>query len=389
MPDLACYRILVAIETDATRYHGAGAKAPSLLAAGDVDQLLAHLATDLTTILPAAESAGLAVSGALLDQTQILRPGYPAFQALERILHDRGAGDPRARLGAPARDGRIEPAALHPDPEIPPGILQLLPIIVSGRKDEIARLGEEMEHRFLEKGQLSPHTARWLEGAFDIATRHARFMTLTDLNAMFRLQLEHFGFLPLWELIDAALAGREEPLEVRTDGGQAYTWRDGVVTTEYQTFDHWAKTGPGSQVESARGKLAGGYAEWTRQLRQYLTTLSAHAIPVRFVLPGPNPAPVAGTYLTEDSSRPPPPHSATVTEHSFSDLGTVCVTVVRDGRQCNHYPLQASGLNHIHEDIRAEGLEGAVAYPGSILYDAASRMLIPDRDEPTARSTTT
>ncbi len=336
--------------------------------------------------------ATLAAPGALLDLTQVLRPGFPVFQALEALALERAAsGRPitGAGVGVSARDGRIEIAALQPEPDIPLGILQLLPVAVCGPVEAIRVLGEEMEYRFLEKGQISAHSARWLESAFGIAVQHARFMTLTDLNAMFKLQLEHFGLLPLWELIDAGLGRRSTPLEVSGGDGQVFEWRDGVVRTAFQTFDHWAGTGLGRGVESARGQLAGGYAEWTRQLRQYLTTLTAHCIPVRFHLPDVPGEDLEGTWFVQAGGEAPP-HSATVTEHSFAELGTVCVTTVRDGRLAHHYPLTASGLNAIHSAIREQGLGGgAVAYPGSIVYDPGRRSLMPDRDEPAARRSDT
>ncbi len=377
MTDTACYRILVAIETDATRYHGAAARAPALLGAADTDQLIAHLAADLAGIVPAAGKVIIAAAGAVLDQTQILRPGYPAFRALEAYCDGPGG----QRRPVPARDGRIEPEALHPEPGIPPGILQLLPVVVAGPSGAIGELGQEMEHRFLEKGQVSAHTARWLESAFGITVRHARFMTLTDLNAMFRLQLEHFGFLPLWELVDAALSGRSDPLEAQAGDGQTYR-RDGqAISTEFQTFDFWANQGAGRAMDSARGALAGGYADWTYRLRQYLTTLTAHAIPVTFRLPGEPREVLDGSCYTETARRTPLAGDAAVTEHSFDSLGTICITTVRNGRQQNHYPLRPSGLNDIQAAIGADGLAGAtVAYPGTILHDANERVLLPERD---------
>ena len=83
MQETGHYRILVAIETDATRYHGAQAVRPALLGDLDAEQLLAHLAADLKTLLPPISRCSLIAPGALYDQTQILRPGYPAFTALE------------------------------------------------------------------------------------------------------------------------------------------------------------------------------------------------------------------------------------------------------------------------------------------------------------------
>ena len=77
------YRILVAIETDATRYYGPDATTPALLGNSDAEQLVAHLAADLKSLFADISSCSLIAPGALYDQTQILRPGYPVFRALE------------------------------------------------------------------------------------------------------------------------------------------------------------------------------------------------------------------------------------------------------------------------------------------------------------------
>ena len=77
------YRILVAIETDATRYHGSNPMRPALLEGPDAEQLLAHLAADLNSMLPSISHCSVLAPGALFDQTQILRPSFPVFTALE------------------------------------------------------------------------------------------------------------------------------------------------------------------------------------------------------------------------------------------------------------------------------------------------------------------
>jgi hypothetical protein len=197
-------RFLVAIETDATRYHGEHASRPRLLNDNDASQMLAHLATDLSAQFPQIKSCSLCLPGALFDQTQLLRPEYPVFSALELNLEENpdDGGPSRRAIGEKA--GRM-PSDLQPSPEIPLGILQTLPIVCMGEASVITELSEEMEHRFLESGQCSAHTAKALEANFRIVVNHARFMTVTDLNAMLHLQLEHFGFLPLWQLLDTAM----------------------------------------------------------------------------------------------------------------------------------------------------------------------------------------
>ena len=375
-------RFFVAIETDATRYHGSSAARPRLLAENEAEQMLAHLATDLEGLLPGFTQCKLATAGALFDQTQVLRPGYPVCTALEHVLVSAGnspGDDPGrpVRITLGAQHNAIPLAALQPEDAIPLGILQLLPMAVSADATRLAELGTAMEDTFLETGQVSAHTARWLESAFAIKINHARFMTLMDLNAMFRLQLEHFGFLPLWQLLDAALNEQKEECVVEVESGQEFTWRGGAVHADFQTFDHWSQSGSGIHVDSYRGKLAGAYADWTRVLRQYLTTLAAHRVPLEFFRAGLTQEALPGSYFIETSTRAARPHCAEVTEHSFADLGTICVSVVIDGRQENYYPLRPRGLNDIQQAIRQRGLGGkTVSFPGTILYDEGGRSLL-------------
>jgi hypothetical protein len=372
----------VAIETDATRYHGSSAARPRLLAKNEAEQLLAHLATDLEGLLPGFAQFSIATVGALFDQTQVLRPGYPVCTALESALvmagnfPDVDPGRP-ARISLGAQDSRMPAATLHPEESIPLGILQLLPVTVSGDATRLAELGTAMEDIFMQAGQVSAHTARWLESAFAIKINHARFMTLLDLNAMFRLQLEHFGFLPLWQLLDAALNGQEEECEVASENGQVYTWRNGAVHTTFETFDYWSQSGGGMHVASFRGSLAGAYAAWTRTMRQYLTTLAAHQVSLEFFLPGVAQEALAGSFFVETITRAAAGRCAEVTEHSFAELGSICVSVVVDGQQHNYYPLRPQGLNDIQQAIRQRGLGGkTVSFPGTILYDERNRSLL-------------
>lgn len=379
------YRALVALETDATRYYGPKASRPALLGRNDAEQMLAHVAADIRALLPDVANCSLIAAGTLYDQTQVLRPGYPVFAALEAAAAERGsARDARSfrpgLVSIGARNGRMPAEPLQPDPTIPLGLLQLLPVIVHGPAETVAELGQSMEYRFLEEGQLSAHAASWLQTAFDVRITHARLMTLTDLNAMLRLQLEHFGFLPLWELLDAALANRPGTMTVTTPSGKTWEWRDDAVHTRFETFDHWANAGRGAGLGTERMALAGGYGDWTRELRQYLTTLRAHRVPVRFHVPDAD-GPVEGSYYLETSALPAAPGDAAVTHHTFGDLGTVAVSAATANGIENYYPLSARGLNDIQQHLR--NLEGdgiTVAFPGTILYDADSRRLRPDKD---------
>jgi len=370
--------IMVGIETDPTRYHGENASRPAVLDRAAAEQVLAHIATDLTAMFPAISQCTLTMTGALFDQTQILRPQLPVYTALETLQQSGNPGGefkPRL-LSIGASDGRMPVQELQPYDDIPLGLLQILPVLVSGPTQQVEDLIADMELRFLEQGQISAHSAKAMESHFKVSVNHARFMTITDLNAMLRLQLEHYGFLPLWEMLDTAMTKPPDMLEFQTGGGLKFKWKNGAIYSFFESFDWWATYGDGAALPSAELQLQTAYADWTREYRRYLTMLTAHGVRVSQHLPGLEDAELTDSFLVEESTMTVESSTASVTEHSADDLGIVAVTVVSGNRQMNFYPLQASGLNDIHQFIRENGLSGDIAYPGGICYREDTRQLV-------------
>ncbi len=372
--------ILVGIETDPTRYHGEHASRPALLERVAAEQVLAHIAADLKSMFPAISHCSLSMAGALYDQTQVLRPRLPVYKALETLQHASNPGaEFKARLlSIGVSGGKMPMPELQPFDKIPLGLLQILPLLISGPAQTVKQLRDEMEHNFLEKGQVSANCARALEAQFQVSVNHARFMTFTDLNAMLRLQLEHYGFLPLWELLDAAINPANSELEVNTPGGLRFKWQDDAVHSFFESFDWWAQRGGGRELQAGQQRLQAAYADWTREYRRYLTMLNAHGVSVKQHIPGLEDAELTDTFLVEESTNTPEPSAAPVTAHSADDLGTIAVTVACGDRQMNFYPLKASGVNDLHQFIRDEGYSGDIAYPGRLCYDEGSRRLIAD-----------
>jgi hypothetical protein len=376
------FPILVAIETDTERSAGKTGAGDTMLGQGDAEQMLAHLAADLGSLIKDIRHCHLAAAGVLFDQCQILRPGTPVFTALSDVPpRSAGKGTTPALTAIGSKDGVMSDPSLHPDQQIPRSPLRLLPILVSGSEEVMAHLSEEMEHRFLAEGQVSAHTASWLEAAFGIGIGHARFMTLTDVNAMFRLQLEHFGFLPLWELIDAAVSESRDELEINTENGTRYGWREGRACVEFQTFDFWAAQGSGRDVASDDEEFARRYAIWCRELRRYSSTLAAHHVPLRFELPDERTGQVSEHHLFEEVDAPVAAGAqASITEHAWPELGTVAVTARLAESLRHYYPLTPQGLGEIHEILGTVELKGeGLAFPGTIRFDPASRRLRPGR----------
>jgi hypothetical protein len=379
MTDRRTLPFLVAVETDPLRYHGEHPLRPRPLATGDAEQLLAHLAADLAKLMPTIGRQGLCLAGALYDQAQILRPAWPLFTAMAGVAERRWSREPDTTglLSIGESGGRLPGPEFVPDPALPPGMLQILPLQLHGDAGALDSLEEAMEHRFMEEGQLSPLSARALENAFGVATTHARFLTLTDLRAMLKLQLEHIGFAGLWELIDAALEEQSEPLEAVGASGTRFTWRDGTVVAEFETFDHWAREGGGREHPSE--DLASSYAARTREYRQFLVTLAAHGVPVTQRLAGTG-ALLEGSFLEEDAG-PAPGEGPAVTEHQERDVGLVAVTVVANERLRHFYPLAPEGSNALHAHIAGMGIaHDGLSYPGCLCFDPRARRLVADCD---------
>jgi hypothetical protein len=378
MASILHQHILVGVETDPTRYHGEHPRRPALLERASAEQVLAHVAADLTAMFPGISRCSLSMAGALYDQTQVLRPGLPVYAALEHLQHvsNPGAGFKPGMLSIGASAARMPLQDLQPFENIPLGLLQILPLLVSGPAATLTQLAEEMEHRFLEKGQVSAHTAKALEAQFLVSVTHARFMTITDLNTLLRLQLEHYGFLPLWELLDAAISPGNGELEVATAAGPRFKWFDGAVHGFFETFDWWAQRGGGREMPAGQHRLQAAYADWTREYRRYVTMLTAHGVRVSQHLAGLEDAELTDSFLLEESANTPGSSAAPVTAHVVDDLGAIALTVVSGPRQMNLYPLRANGLDDLHQFIRDEGYSGDIAYPGRLCYDENSRSLV-------------
>lgn len=368
---------LVAIETDPLRYHGENGHAPEPLSAAATEQLIARIAADLAELFPTVRRESFCITGVLYDQAQLLRPGWPIFDAMAEVARARRGREAHApsMLSIGASDGDLPHGDLAPDRDVPPGILQLLPCMVLGDGNALAGLEDDMEHRFLEEGQLSPKTSQALEQAFQIGVAHARFMTLTDLQAMLKLQLEHFGFGGLWTLLDAALEADPTPQTVSGAVGQHFHWDGGQVVAEFETFDHWAKHGAGKDVEAER--LVPAYADWTREYRQYLVTLAAHGVTVEQRQAADNQV-LDGSFLDEPAGAAPE-GPCSITEQGADELGLVAVTLAFEGQLHHFYPLVPEGLNAIHDHIRSLGARDlALAFPAALSHDPVQRRLVPE-----------
>ena len=164
--------------------------------------------------------------GAHFDAVELLRPGWPLHRELDQLAA-RAPGASESRVIAfGAHDGQL-PGALSPSADFAGGPLRLLPFVLGGDADVVARVGDAFERELMERGMAGAGTALAAQDLFGLLVEHARYLTVHDLAALMAMQYEHAGLAPLWPVVEAALLAPEheewldappEPLVHYADG---------------------------------------------------------------------------------------------------------------------------------------------------------------------------
>ena len=362
-----------------------------------------RIAADLNGILHGIHHLGMVVPGALYDQTELLRPGFPLLRTLEDLF--RGAGrnaDFTPQLIALGADrGDFPIPELNPERRPGSGPLLLLPFTLVGRRRDILPVSTTLENTLLQQGEVSPATREAVQSAFGLRAASMSYATIGDLCALLQVQLENAGFSELWRLLEHALFQQADLLDIRLDNGNRYLLADGRVYVPFYTFDTWAQLGPGRTL--AAGELGVAYGEWLRLQRQYTLTLAAYGLDVRRVLGHPEVeqgdaqaafaeaqavAPLEGDILLETvmaNAAGVPERQLLITHQFERELGTLAYTVLaldeneRAVSLENFYPLRPEGLPQIIEQLRRRGTAPEVTYqvlqPPPLVYSLTGRCL--------------
>ncbi len=345
----------------------------SMLSRSMAQQLLAHLSADLSTILPAVQTTAMTTAAALYDQSQLLRPGLPIFKTLSELLEASFSGqDFQPRLLAfGAHKGRLPNLTLMPDSNLSASPFQLIPLQLSAAGGEIDAIAEALEHQLLENGQLSAHSAQWLQEELEQKIIHARFMTLNDLLAMLYMQLERIGLDPLWKWLEQMLKNPDFEANINLDGGPEINYRAGEVQIHFLSFDQWVLN---ATEKAATENSAQQYLGWLNQYRQATLLLQAHGLSVEICGIDTTAQPqnnsigqqTDGLYCESTHLKPA---TDNITHHYDKQLGLIATSVSCAGQQFNYYPLKPSGL----EELRALLAE---RYPGNLTTDTYNGLCI-------------
>ncbi|MDQ3268773.1 MAG: hypothetical protein M3Q11_01010 [Pseudomonadota bacterium] len=279
---LAALHVLGAL---ALELKGDGSVARDALAQAEVADLATLIARDLAKFSPEAADLELVTVGAHYDPVEMLRPGWPLHHELDQLAA-RAPGDARSRIIAfGAHDTRL-PGDLTPSADHAGGPLRLVPFVLGGDPDVVARVDAAFEASLLEQGMAGADTALSAQALFGLQVEHARYLTVHDLAAMMAMQYDHAGLATLWPVLETALlqTGSEHWLDAPPEPLLRYV--GGEVRIALFSPAAWhARYAPEQpcDTEACRERLHRQHQHFEARQRQITAVLQAHGIPVTFV----------------------------------------------------------------------------------------------------------
>lgn len=303
-------------------------------------ELAALVAADLHALVPQVDAARLALAGALFDQVELLRPGFPVWATLDELARRVPRGHLENVVAFGSYDGHMPAQPLEPSPTYADGPMRLLPMSLLAPAELAETLSEQLEIQLVGRGEAGTLTADWLMRTLGIRLEHVRYLSRNDLLALTCVQYEHVNLAPLWALLEAALLTPYREESTMSARGLGLRYADGRVRV--QSPSQWLAAQAGDGTERAHA-----FAGIVFELRQYAALLDAHRLPLS--LPGDDEA-MAGCLLETLAAVEPGYDPPALFAHEAPGLGVVAVTVAQRGeggqtRALAHgYPLQPRAL---------------------------------------------
>ncbi|UJJ60178.1 hypothetical protein [Rhodanobacter denitrificans] len=340
--------------------------------------LAALIAADLHALVPQVDAARLALAGALFDQVELLRPGFPVWAALDELARRVPRSQLENVVAFGSHEGQMPAQPLEPSPTYAEGPMRLLPMSLLAPAGQAEELSEQLEIQLVGRGEAGALTADWLMRTLGIRLEHVRYLSRNDLLALTCVQYEHVNLAPLWALLETALLTPYREEATMSARGLAVRYADGKVLA--QSPSQWLAAQPGDA-----GQRAHDFAGIVFELRQYAALLDAHQLPLQLQPDAARPAAAADGYLLETLSTVEPGYDPpTLFAHEAPGLGVVAITVAQRGdgghaRALAHgYPLQPQALGLLLARLTDQyGIVAELHASGRIVLDAAGRLGAP------------
>jgi len=341
-------------------------------------ELAALVAADLHTLVPQVDAARLALAGALFDQVELLRPGFPVWAMLDELARRVPRGQLENVVAFGSHEGHMPAPALEPSPTYAEGPMRLLPMSLLAPAELAEELSEQLEIQLVGRGETGALTADWLMRTLGLRLEHVRYLSRNDLLALTCVQYEHVNLAPLWALLETALLTPYREEATMSARGLAVRYADGKVLA--QSPSQWLAAQTGDA-----GQRAHDFAGIVFELRQYAALLDAHQLPLQLQPDATRQAAAADGYLLETLAAADPRYGApTLFAHEAPGLGVVAITVAQrgDGGQAralaHGYPLQPQALGPLLARLADHyGIAAELHAAGRIVLDDEGRLGAP------------
>lgn len=313
------------------------------LSRDEAAELAALVATDLHALVPQVDAARLALAGAMFDQVELLRPGFPVWATLDELARRVPRRHLENVVAFGSHDGHMPAQPLEPSPVYAEGPMRLLPMSLLASAEQAEELSEQLEIQLVGRGETGALTADWLMRTLGVQLEHVRYLSRNDLLALTCVQYEHVNLAPLWALLETALLTPQREETTMSARGLALRYADGKVLA--QSPAQWLALQTGDDAEERMH----GFAGIVFELRQYAALLDAHQLALQLQSTGT--AEAGPGYLLETLAAVEPGYDPpTLFAHEAPGLGVVAITVAQRGeggraRVLAHgYPLAPQAL---------------------------------------------
>ena len=356
-------------------------EAPSrlTLSRDEASELAALIATDLHTLVPQVDAARLALAGALFDQVELLRPGFPVWASLDELARRVPRGRLNNVVAFGTHEGRMPAQPLEPSPVFADGPMRLMPLSLLVPDDLADELSQELEVQLVGRGEAGALTGDWLMRTLGVRLEHVRYLSRNDLLALTCVQYEHVSLAPLWTLLEAALLTPERSESVMSARGLRLQYAQGKVLA--QSPSEWLAANGGDAAQRAHD-----FAGIIFELRQYAALLDAHQLPL-LLQSSDSTTEAASGYLLETLATVEPTGDAPMLfAHEAPGLGVVAITLAQYGagaraRTLAHgYPLHPRALGPLLALLSDRfGIAGELQAMGRIMLDDRGQLAAPGK----------
>jgi hypothetical protein len=355
-------------------------EAPSrlTLSRDEASELAELIATDLHALVPQVDAARLALAGALFDQVELLRPGFPVWSALDELARRVPRGRLNNVVAFGTHEGHMPAQPLEPLPAFADGPMRLMPLSLLVPDALAAELSHELEVQLVGRGEAGALTADWLMRTFGVRLEHVRYLSRNDLLALTCVQYEHVNLAPLWTLLEAALLTPERAESVLSARGLRLHYAHGKVLA--QSPAQWLAANGGDAAQRAHD-----FAGILFELRQYAALLDAHQLPLLLQPTDTLTTDAASGYLLETLATVEPTGDPPMLfAHEAPGLGIVAITLAQRGegaraRALAHgYPLHPRGLGPLLALLSDRfGIDGELHAMGRVMLDERGQLAAP------------